>query len=99
VNLFQLVFRPSLNLVEVATAMIWYGATVKPDDPSVHCHSWNLGPCDLYTGEKRRFSEWLRLGERQRREGLPSEASSDAMLAIEKKPVVTPVRSPFLTIG
>src|ERR1700676_5604130 len=42
VKLFQSVVRPSLNFFEVATAGIWFGATVKLDDPGVHRHGWNL---------------------------------------------------------
>jgi hypothetical protein len=28
--------------VEVTTAMVWFFPGVKPDDPSVYRHSWNL---------------------------------------------------------
>jgi hypothetical protein len=35
VNGFQPIICPLLNVVEMTTAMIWFGATVKPDDLSV----------------------------------------------------------------
>src|ERR1700674_1269767 len=35
-NRFQLIVRPRLNLVDITTAMIWFGAAVKADDGTGH---------------------------------------------------------------